>query len=392
MEETELLALIAGGETQTVEFKERLGPSPDETADDLCALANGDSPGALIIGVADDGAVVGVGQPDRVETQLADLCRNNLEPPIKPLFEHVSVGGQVVLVATVYGRDRPYRTNRGKHLLRVGSSKRLMSREETLRLFQQSGALVYDEVVVATASLADLDREAFEAYFRQHYDPDLLNTLSWEQLLVNMRLAQTVGSEARPTIAGLLLFGDDPQRYLEYARISAVTFRGADAGEADILLSKEITGRLDRMIDEAGVFLGQNTFVTSQMNGWRREDQPQYHRDALREAVVNAVAHRDYSIRTSQIRIFAFADRIEFHSPGRLPNTVTVDSLRSGIHSSRNPALYTHLTHLGYMRRIGVGVPLMIRLSRELSGREPAFALVGEEFRVTIWARPSRTQ
>ncbi len=131
----------------------------------------------------------------------------------------------------------------------------------------------------------------------------------------------------------------------------------------------------------------RNTFVTSELKGWRREDHPQYHAEAVREVVVNAVAHRDYSISGSQIRLFVFNDRLEVRSPGRLPNTVALENIRLGLHAARNPVLYTHLAQMGYMKRVGIGVPTMIRLCRALSGREPDLELVGEEFRVTIWAR-----
>jgi predicted HTH transcriptional regulator len=113
-----------------------------------------------------------------------------------------------------------------------------------------------------------------------------------------------------------------------------------------------------------------------------------YDRKALGEAVVNAIAHRDYSLSGSQIRVFVFADRVEVRSPGRPPNAVTLENIRLGVHAERNRRLATLLTQLGQMSAIGTGIPrLIIRLSRQLSGREPEFALVGEELRVRIWAR-----
>ncbi|MFQ5856084.1 MAG: ATP-binding protein [Anaerolineae bacterium] len=262
-----------------------------------------------------------------------------------------------------------------------------MTAQEILRLFLRRGAFFYDEVAVEGSSLADLDREGFESYITAHYGTDLLDQMSLDRLLINMKLARQEGTETLLTVAGVLLFGRHPQRLLPYARISAVSFEGTELDEGGILLSQEIEGRLDQMIEQAGVFLARNNFVTSEMQGWRRVDRPQYHRDALREAVVNAVAHRDYSITTSQTRIFAFADRIEVRSPGRLPNTVTLDNIRVGLHAARNPVLYTHLTQMGYMKRVGIGIPTLVRLSRELSGRDPHFELVGEELRLTIWAR-----
>ena len=171
------------------------------------------------------------------------------------------------------------------------------------------------------------------------------------------------------------------------SRLSAVAFAGNDE-DSDILDRREITGRLPQIIDETRLFLERNTRVPAREHGFGREDLWLYDRKALGEAVVNAVAHRDYSLSGSQIRLFLFGDRIEVRSPGRLPNSITLENIRLGVHAERNRAIATFLTQLGYMSAIGTGVPrLIIRLSRALSGREPEFTLVGEELRVRIWAR-----
>ena len=163
-----------------------------------------------------------------------------------------------------------------------------------------------------------------------------------------------------------------------------MAFAGNDA-DSDILDRREITGRLPQIIDETRLFLERNIRVPAREHGLGREDLWLYDRKALGEAVVNAVAHRDDSLSGSQIRLFLFGDRIEVRSPGRLPNAITLENIRLGVHVERNRAIATFLTQLGYMSAIGTGVPrLIIRLSRELSGREPEFALVGEELRVRI--------
>ncbi len=208
-----------------------------------------------------------------------------------------------------------------------------------------------------------------------------------EALLRNLRLADNVDGEWRLTVAGLLIFGADPQRFMPQSRLSAVAFAGFDE-DADILDRREITGRLPQVITDARLFLERNIRQPARELGFQREDLPLYDRKALGEAVVNAVAHRDYSLSGSQIRLFVFADRVEVRSPGRLPNSITLDNIRLGVHAERNRRLATLLTQLGYMSAIGTGIPrLIIRLSRLLSGREPEFELVGEELRVRIWAK-----
>jgi ATP-dependent DNA helicase RecG len=189
------------------------------------------------------------------------------------------------------------------------------------------------------------------------------------------------------SVAAVLVFGDDPQRFLPQSRLSAVCFAGPDE-DSDLLDRRDIRGRLPDAIDEARAFLERNIRQPAREHGFRREDLPFYDLKALGEAIVNAVVHRDYSLSGSQIRVFLFPDRLEVRSPGRLPNSVTLDNIRLGVHAERNRAVATLLTQLGYLSAIGTGIPrLIIRLSRAVSGRDPEFTLVGEELRVRIWAR-----
>jgi ATP-dependent DNA helicase RecG len=168
--------------------------------------------------------------------------------------------------------------------------------------------------------------------------------------------------------------------------VSAVAFAGVDE-DSNILDRKEITGRLPQIIEDSRVFLRRNVQVAAKELGFERQDRPQYDLNALGEAVVNAIAHRDYSLSGSQIRIFVFADRIEIRSPGRLPNSITLDNIKLGVHAERNRRIAALLTHLGYMSAIGTGVPrLIIRLSKQLTNREPEYSIVGEELRLCIWA------
>jgi ATP-dependent DNA helicase RecG len=134
---------------------------------------------------------------------------------------------------------------------------------------------LYDEVTVEGTTLDDMDQGVFTAYLRRYHDPTWLETLTMEQLAVNMKLARREGDRPELTIAGLLLFGRDPQRHLPYSGISAISFRGSEVGESEILLSKEIQGRLDQQIEDSALFVERNTFVTSELKDWRREDHPQ---------------------------------------------------------------------------------------------------------------------
>ncbi len=263
---------------------------------------------------------------------------------------------------------------------------------ELVRIAQAAGELHYDESPVWGAGLEDLDGEAFATYHELQFGLPLASQLEQSGLplaglLNHLRLAERIDDTWWLTVAGLLVFGKDPQSFMPHSRVSAVAFAGGDE-DSDLLDRREIVGRLPGIIEETRLFLERNIRHPARELGFRREDLALYDRKALGEAVVNAIAHRDYSLSGSQIRVFLFTDRVEVRSPGRLPNSVSLENIRLGVHAERNRRLATLLTQLGHMSAIGTGIPrLIIRLTRQLSGREPEFALVGEELRVRIWAK-----
>lgn len=158
--------------------------------------------------------------------------------------------------------------------------------------------------------------------------------------------------------------------------------KGNEIGE-EFLDRKEILGTLEDQITDAETWLRLRLPVAGKITGFRREDIPEIPSFVLREAIVNAVVHRDYTLRT-QIRMFVFDDRIEIMNPGRLPNTVTLDNIRLGIHAERNPILTTFLSRLGFVSRVGTGIPRMIRLMRQHGLPDPEFQIVDHEFRVVL--------
>lgn len=389
----DLLADIAQGEGPRREFKRQL-ENLESIAGEIVAFANSEG-GCLYVGVDDNGSIVGLTNSAEVFQTLSHLCRDRCIPPISPVLEQYTVEDRDIVALTVMpalNRLKPYRTAGGRFYLRVGQDKKDATGRELMRIAQAAGELHYDESLVWEATLRDLAQEAFAAYHEAQFGLPLADhleqsQLSVEALLRNLRLADNVDGEWRLTVAGLLIFGADPQRFMPQSRLSAVAFAGFDE-DADILDRREITGRLPQIITDARLFLERNIRQPARELGFQREDLPLYDRKALGEAVVNAVAHRDYSLSGSQIRLFVFADRVEVRSPGRLPNSITLDNIRLGVHAERNRRLATLLTQLGHMSAIGTGIPrLIIRLSRLLSGREPEFELVGEELRVRIWAK-----
>jgi len=302
---------------------------------------------------------------------------NNCEPPITVVQEVLASDGRKVVVVNIpKGDQRPYRTNRGQYYTRTTSGCRDASREELLRLFQATESRYYDETPLPRLGVRDLDLGALERYLDQIGQADL--GLEPPRLLHNWGLM----SGEHPTVAGVVLFGRDPQRHLPFAQINAARFPGGDSA-ADPLDRKDLTGRLLDVIDDARRFLRLHLAIPHEIRGFEPERKPEMPEEALREAVVNAVAHRDYTVR-GPIRLFVFDDRIEIHTPGRAPNTVTEEAMRAGVHVVRNPRIYARLSDAGLVTRAGTGVRRIVKLVREATGQDVGIALREFEVLLTI--------
>jgi ATP-dependent DNA helicase RecG len=383
----ELLEIIAGGEDSYTEFKRDISQRSD-FAGELVAFANSDG-GQIFVGVADDGSILGITNPQQMEEAIINIARNNCVPPITPMIDRVDIDGRIVLVVQTPRRiGAPHENNSGQCYIRVGSSKRLCTPHERARMLQEASLVHYDESPVARTTLANLGLEAFGKYYQKIFEQSFAESeVPLAPMLENMRfLVKDLDGSSRLSVAGLLLFGNQPQDFLYYARISAVRWAGLEAGET-IIDRQEIMGRLAQQIDQAEAFILRNTRLSTKIEGVRQIDQLEYPRPALREAIVNAVAHRDYSLAGAQTLLYIFDDRIELRSPGTLPNSVTLDNIRTHYSRPRNETIARVLFNLGYVNTLGSGVPRMIRLLQEQTGRAPDFEVSTAQFLVRLWSR-----
>ncbi|HEX7180482.1 MAG TPA: RNA-binding domain-containing protein [Thermoanaerobaculia bacterium] len=376
MNSEELRERIEHWEDLHTEFKQ-WPVHPDDLAASLVAFANTDG-GRLILGVSEAREVIGVEDPDRVARDVDNVAANNCEPPITVVQETLRPdgAGTVVVVNVPKGDMRPYRTNRGVFYVRTSSGRRQASREELLRLFQATESLYYDETPLLRLAIQDLDLAAFESFLEETGQSYLLG--DHERLLENWSLI----SGGHPTVAGILLFGRKPQQHLPYAQINAARFPGTDSS-LDPLDRKDLAGRLLEVIDQAERFLDLHLPVPHEIRGFEPEPKPELPKEAFREAIVNAVAHRDYTIR-GPIRLFILDDRIEIHTPGRPPNGVDAEAMRAGAHVVRNPWIYARLSDAGLVTRAGTGIRRIIRLVREATGREVGIEVRNFEVLLTI--------
>jgi ATP-dependent DNA helicase RecG len=238
--------------------------------------------------------------------------------------------------------------------------------------------------------MPDIDERALVDLLEsiQSYGVDIAGTPR-ERLLRNWRLVREVRGDNHLTIAGLLFLARDPQYLLPHASMSALRIPGTEIANAPID-QKRLEGRLPDMLRDALRFVDLHLLRRHRIQGLEPEARAEMPAEILREALVNACAHRDYTL-AAPVRVVVFDDRVEVRTPGQLPNSVTLEALRFGVHVLRNPTIYNLLLKVGLVTDAGSGIPRMIRLLREAIGREPEFCLQGNEFAV-ILPRPHASQ
>jgi len=249
----------------------------------------------------------------------------------------------------------------------------------------------FESRVPPQCSLEDLDSEQLEAYENAYNTAAKIhaggNRLGIKEILTQRGCLKHVGKEWLPTNAGLLLFGRHPQRWLPAAHILAARFTGATFG--DRFIKQEISGSLPLQLQEAEKFLRANLQSVVRMIGFAHQETLEYPFEAVRELIVNAIAHRDYNVQGDSIHLNVFADRLEVTSPGGLPGPMTINNLLEA-RFSRNPIIIQVLADLGYVERLGYGLDRVVTLMRENTLHRPTFMEVARTFRVTLHNTPTQ--
>ena len=401
----ELKRQLSLGEDTQWEFKQIVfsqsrprSPSRDDLADEIAAFANADG-GVLLCGVTDEGVIQGMSREEIVELDsfLVEVSSDSIKPAVRISTYHRELDGKRLLLVEVPQSGSQHDSPGGSYV-RVGGSKRRMTSDERLRLAQQRSQarfLWFDKQPVPNTGLGTLDKALWKPLLSAEgraYPDTALEKMGF--------LGRDEHGTIRATVAGLLFCSHTPEEWLPNACITATHYRGTDrsSGQLD---TQTITGPLNRQIAEAVAFAVRNMRVGAYKDP-ARMDLPQYSAEALFEALANAVAHRDYSMRGSRIRLSMFADRVEIQSPGALANSLRVDELEYR-QATRNEVLASVFGRmptsgiqgaggrLFIMERRGDGVPVIRRETRELAGRLPRFDLIGgAELRVTLPAASTK--
>ncbi|MDE2731772.1 MAG: putative DNA binding domain-containing protein [Bacteroidota bacterium] len=393
------LAEDSAWEFKQVELAGRRLKSPgrDDLADEIAAFANSRG-GVLLCGVTDDGEAQGLSRGEIVslDSAIVEISTDAIKPAVRIQTFHVGFEGSRLLIVDVPEGDQQYDSPGGCYM-RVGASKRRISTEERNRLAQRRGQArfrSYDESVLQDTGLSTLNQLLWKPLLSAEGARDPVSALR-KLALVTYDQSGII----RATVAGILLCTHSPERWIPSARITATYYRGSDRASRQID-AQEITGPLDRQIADALRFAIRNMRIAARKDP-ARVDLPQYSEKALFEALVNAVAHRDYSIKGSKVRLSMFQDRLEIHSPGSLPNNLTIESMVER-QSTRNEVLTSVLgrmpvkgapgsqDRLYFMESRGDGVSIIRRETMALTGLLPEYRLIdGSELCLTI---PSANQ
>jgi len=412
MLKTELLEIISNGENSGVEFK-RDDIKPEQLAKEIVAFANVQG-GRILLGVEDNGVFSGLQRPNTQEWVL-NVFRDKVHPQIIPFYEEILLehGLRVAVITIGRGVSKPYvvrHNNREDVYIRMGDRSELATREQQLRLFESGGLLHVEVLPVAGTSLSDIDLDRVDFYLREIIrDPEIPdNDERWTERLAGLGLMADDGfGNTVCTIAGLLCFGIAPRRFLRQAGVRLMAFAGQEKkyqAELDTILDGPLVVRWG--VDESGQkqlkdegliekiasiiepFISQEaSFIDRNM---RKEKSWDYPWEAVRETVINALCHRDWT-RSVDIEVSAYSDRLEVISPGKLPNSMTIEKMIAGQRSPRNPLIMGILRDYGYVDARGMGVRTkVIPLMKKVNHVEPEFEATDDYLKTVLYRQPKQ--
>ena len=409
---TELSEIIANGENSFVEFK-RDDCRSEQLAREIVAMANHNG-GVILLGVEDNGRVSGINRENLEEWVMDSVFASKVHPLIVPDYQEVRVNGETRIAVLTIERGvlKPYvRRHNGREeiFIRIGSTSRLATREQQARLFAVGGLLHTEKFPVSGSSIQSLDMARIEDYLANICrDPDIpTSEANWVRRLINLGFV-TKGNGPSPvcTMAGVLLFGINPRRYLPQAGIRLMVFEGVEkdyGSRMDEVLDLPLVGLqklnpfgerqpvadgvIENVIQMLKPFISQESVDID--NGMRRQRTWYYPIEAVREVIINALAHRDWT-RNVDIEITSYSNRLEVISPGSMHNSMTVEDMIAGQRLHRNGIMVGILRDYGYVEARGMGVRTkVIPLMERTNGIAPQFELTDDYLKTILYRRNS---
>ena len=380
----EIKELIERGETQNLEFKESL-KLKEEIGETVSAFSNSDG-GVVLVGISDGGGVLGVDIGKNTVEELANYIKRNTDPQVFPSVKTVEVGEKkLIAVEVTESAEKPvFFKNHGYK--RVGKTNQMISSSELRKLAKESGERVYwDERVCEDASLEDIDEEKLRWFLKEARHKrglDISEDLPLEEVLMRLKLTRN----KKLTNAAILLFGKIPQNFFTRPEVKCIRFKGTDVA-GKMLDFKVIQTNLFDQLTESEKFIYNNISMAAWIEDWKlqRQEKWEYPPKAIREALANALCHREYET-TSSVQVRIFDDRIEFWNPGKLPEGWTIETLKQ-VHESipRNPAIAKQFFWVKYIEEVGTGTNKIIEWCIDWGLPEPEFEFTGTSLVVTLW-------
>ncbi len=396
----ELLRLIRGGEDTYLELKVKLSNS-EKITQGIVALAN-TSGGTMVFGVTDNLHIEGVRNPEEVQTELVRICREEIYPPILPMIDCISYdNGRQIVVIDVEGKRRPYRTRDGRFYLRVGAEKREVSRADLSDWLNEIRPLVYENIPIQEADEMDFD-DGLLWTFANQFDDEMLGKNLYQTagfLKRDLLLAIGGADEFMPTVAGVLLFGKSERvaELLPYFKVTVARYAGEN-GNAQLVEKAELNGNLLHLYESVLRFIERYCDLSKDKPRKKNiinegnevvQARGNYHLFSVREAVANAIIHRDLAIRDIPTRILIYDNAIEIVNPRRTNGFAPPASraIRYGITQKLNPQISAIFSKREYGTNVPKGgLPMIIRSSKYFSGRRVEIQTVNDEFKLKIYS------
>jgi ATP-dependent DNA helicase RecG len=374
--------LIKEGESETLEFK----PSPsqmDKIMESLSAFSNTKG-GVVVIGVSDKGEVLGVDIGKRTIENLANWIKQNTDPTVYPSIRVEEINDkQVMVIEVVGGKQKPVLAF-GRAYKRVGKTNQKLGYEEIRNLALETSKVYWDERVCEDASLEDIEEEKVRWFLKEARHKrglDINENSPIEEALLRLKLLKA----GKPTNGAVLLFARDPQRRFIQSEVKCIRFKGVSV-TGEMIDLRTVGGDVFDQLIEAEKFIFNNIALSAWIEEGKiqRQERWEYPPKAIREALANAICHRDYET-TSKVQVRIFDDRMEFWNPGRLPEGWTVETLKQ-VHESipRNPSVAKHFFWVKYIEEVGTGTNKIIEWCFDWGLPEPEFEFTGTSLIVSL--------
>lgn len=355
-------------------------------AETLVALANTEG-GTIVIGVKDNGEV----SKHAIDSEKLEAALKSADDYCNPTvvvgnWEEINTSSGTVYALRVPRSIELHALTDGRVLIRTGVKNRPLGGQEILRLASAKSTGDFESEAVLGVTRDDFSRKIIDEYLEKRAErtkrpfngkiDDLLREIG------------AIGADGTPTVTGILLFNDYPQQWLPQSSVVFAKFVGktprGESGLAGYTRREELTGPLPRLIEAAWNLIWSEMAVSAVVKGLEREETYEYPQFAVREAIVNAVCHRDYRLKGRRIEIRMYSDRLEVISPGGLPGFITIENIKDE-HFSRNPRIVNGLFQWGYIEELGLGIDRMIEVMQQAGHKPPTFDARPYSFAVTLY-------